>query len=96
MAVKGKQVKSKYEKLYENSNSSFFTLHIYTLKIMRAKTRFLLGFMIGKSISFYALGNSPDSSHSFSTWSSEILSCWSQYNISIDSLLFGEAIETGF
>lgn len=54
MAVKGKQVKSKYEKLYENLNSSFFTLHIYTLKIMRAKIRFLLGFVIGKSYSNYA------------------------------------------
>lgn len=53
MAVKGKQVKLKYEKLYENLNS-FFTLHIYTLKIMRAKIRFLLGFVIGKSYSNYA------------------------------------------
>lgn len=54
MAVKGKQVKLKYEKLHENLNSSFFTLHIYTLKIMRAKIRFLLGFVIGKSYSNYA------------------------------------------
>lgn len=90
MAVKGKQVKLKYEKLYENLNSSFFTLHIYTLKIMRAKIRFLLGFVIGKSYSNYAWKLSGLLAQFFN------IIVRSQYNITIDSFLFGEAIERAF